>query len=145
MTESFWIYVDKHFSYETTIMFKHLSLIVPFVIATFVGTMFLCSWLFFRIRRQETLTKVSLLRVPAKGGKNEYYTSVAASPLEVLESMCTYFFWHVLFKKKTIAFRDYAKARRTFRILLVIILVSTLIGVLSVCAVIWYPDPQHAH
>ncbi len=140
LTESFWFWVDKYFSYETTIAIKHGTMIIPFVIATFVLTCILCAWLSMRVRRQETLEKVSLLRVPSKNGTDEYYMAEPSSTMEILESACTFFFWKIIFKKKTIAFKDYKRARRTFRILLIIAIFTAVTGVISVFSVIWYPE-----
>ncbi|CUB09199.1 hypothetical protein BN2127_JRS1_00983 [Bacillus cereus] len=143
LTEKMWYWVDDYFSYETTIVIKHITMIIPFVIATFILTCILCAWLSFKVRNKESLEKVSLLRVPSKNGKNEYYTAEPKSPLEILESACTYLFWRILFKKKTIAFRDYIWARTIFRILLVIFTIMALIDILSVFRVMWYPTRAH--
>ncbi len=142
LSEDMWYWVDDYFTYETTIVIKHITMIIPFIIATFILTAMLCAWLSMRVRRQESLEKVSLLRVPSKNGKNEYYMAEPISTIEILESACTFFFWKVLFKKKTIAFKDYERARRTFRILLIIATITALIGVISVFAVMWYPDSR---
>lgn len=140
LTEEIWFWVDKYFSYETTIALKHGTMIIPFVIATFVFTCILCAWLSHRVRTQESLEKVSLLRVPSKNGKNMYYMAEPTSALEILESACTFFFWKILFKKKTIAFKDYKRARKIFRVLLLIALFTAIIGMISVFSVIWYPE-----
>lgn len=140
LSEEIWFWVDNYFSYETTIAIKHMTMIVPFIIATFVFTCVLCAWLSFRVRTQETLEKVSLLRVPSNDGKAKYYMAEPKSTLEILESACTFLFWKVLFKKKTIAFKDYSRARKIFRILLILSVITALIGVVSVFAVIWYPE-----
>lgn len=142
LSEDMWYWVDDYFTYETTIIIKHITMIIPFIIATFILTAILCAWLSMRVRRQESLEKVSLLRVPSKNGKNEYYMAEPISTIEILESACTFFFWKILFKKKTIAFKDYKRARRTFRILLIIATITALIGVISVFAVMWYPNSR---
>ncbi|PGZ29513.1 hypothetical protein COE50_22120 [Bacillus anthracis] len=141
LTKDMWFRVDDYFTYETTVALKHLMLVIPFVVATFIGTLFLCSWLFATIKRHETLNKVSLLKVPTKGKKDVYYFHPPRSPIEVLESMCTFFVWKVLLRRKNIAFRDYKRARWVFRILLVIAIVTTLYGFLSIWSVFWYPHP----
>ncbi|MBE7117279.1 hypothetical protein FT641_27285 [Bacillus paranthracis] len=143
LTEDMWYWVDNYFSYETTIVIKHIFMIIPFVIATFILTCVLCAWLSFRVRWQESLEKVSLLRVPSKDGRKHYYMAEPSSSLEILESASTFLFWKILFKKKHIAFKDYKKARRIFRIILFITIITAIIGVLSVFAVMWYPT--HAH
>lgn len=140
MSEQMWFWVDKYFSYETTIALKHFTMIIPFMIATFVLTCIMCAWLSFRVRTQETLEKVSLLRVPTKEGKDKYYMAEPKSTLEILESACMFFFWKIICKRKTIAFKDYKRGRKIFRILLVISIFTAITGVISVFSVIWYPE-----
>ncbi|PGM50874.1 hypothetical protein [Bacillus thuringiensis] len=142
VTTGFWYDLNDILPYETVIIIKNFVSVLPFILVTFVLTVFFCSWLYLRIRKAEHLEGVSLIRVPTTDGKDKFYFTEPKRPLDVIESIFTFFVWRILFKKTTIAFRDYKKSRIIFLVLLIITIIITIYGIAFGFSVVWYPEPR---
>lgn len=140
VTTDFWYSLNEVLPYETVIVIKNFVSMLPFMVVTFILTVLFCSWLFLKIRKAEHIEGVSLIRVPTKDGGNQYYFTEPKRSLDVVESIFTFFVWRVLFRKSTIAFRDYKKSRILFFVLLAITLITSLYGIAFGFSVVWYPS-----